>query len=655
MATVSIEIAGMKSLVESVEKALEAVPSDQSAVRTQLDRVMLSTQPVQPADHVVAWMQGQIPGLRRRLALAVAIEASKPGLQSFVQFDESLVSTRSPAEAADLADEIADKIEKSDTELDSDLLAVLEDNSVDPYFASALAKRLSPEELAQFVKGMASRRDVLASDSMRDPDALPAFDDQYGRWLDGLGRTLGIATMQKGADLALPDDYTEQWLAQMTDVETGVPGDASALALIVSRGTWSTDFTVDLTKGLWDYEKAVDLPGMWQRDAYPSLGGGYVGAVEPGGQQAYDPLALVLKAVGRDQDAALELFARGDKVTVQVDGHDQTSTAFLKYLLTERRWPVDDGQGAKEAIVAGMTPKLGGSVDSALVAQYANAMIAYKQAEIEARADDGGNWFSDIGHMVLDGLGMVPVVGEPVDAINGIWYYAEGNVLDGSLSMASCIPVLGWFSTGGKWARRGARALDAAKLVGRDGKPLDEMLESVQLLARADDIEAGVFRFDDLEAFNRAANNPHPGVTYQYKDLTWSTDELGRTSLVSGKPTLDSPGRDTGLQRDIGKGPDARDSDVGFHLIGDSLGGPTNRLNVLPGNGKPIDDGLANLNQGEYAKMERALRGALRDGGDVRIELTPVYPSGSVTTRPDRFVVDTWVNGRHEPYEFENK
>lgn len=655
MATVSIEIAGMRALVQSVETALEAVPSDQNAVRGQLDRVMLSTQPVQPADHVVAWMQEQIPGLRRRLAMAIALEAATPGLQSYVQFDESLVSTRSPADAADLADEIADKIESGDTDFDDDLLKILEENSVDPYFASALAKRLSPEELAQFVKGMSARRGVLASDPTLDRDALPDFDDQYGRWLDGLAKALGIATMQQGADLKLPEDYTDQWLAQMTDVETGVPGDASALALLVSRGTWSTDFTVGITKGLWEYEKAVDLPGMWQRDAFPALGGSYVGAVEPGGRQAYDPLALALQAVGRDQDAALELFARGEKVTVEVDGHDQTSTAFLKYLLAERRWPVDDGQGAKEAIVAGMTPKLGGSVDSALVAQYANAMIQYKQAEIEARADDGGNWFSDIGHMVLDGLGLVPVIGEPVDAINGIWYYAEGNVLDGSLSFASCIPVLGWFSTGGKWAHRGARALDVAKLVGRDGKPLDEALESVQLLAKADDIEAGVFRFDNLADFNRAANNPHPGVTYQYKDLTWSTDELGRTSVVSGKPRLESPGRDTNLQRDIGNGPDARDSDVGFHLIGDSLGGPTNRLNVLPGNGKPIDDGLANLNQGQYARMERQLRRALADGRDVRVEIKPVYPPGSATTRPDKIVVDTWIDGASRPYVFVNK
>jgi hypothetical protein len=654
MTTASIEISGMKTLVQSVESALEGIPSDQGAVRSQLDRVMLPTQSVAPADHVVSWMQDEIAGLRRRLALAISIEASTPGVQSFVQLDESLISTKTPAEAAALADKVADKIEDGDGDFDDDILKVLEENSVDPYFASALAKRLSPEEVANFAQSMGSRRESIASYST-DPDELKDFDAQYTRWLDGLGKTLGIATMQGGSDLKLPDDYSQQWLSAMTDSDKTRPGEASWLALVVSRGTWSTDFTVDLTRGIYNHERDVDMRGMWQMDAFPVGGSTYVGAVEPGGTQAYDPLALLLKAVGRDQDAAIELFTRTEKVTVEVDGQQQTSDAFLKYLIAERRWPVDDGEGAKLAIAAGMTPKLGGSVDSALVAQYANTMIKYKTAEIEARADDGGNWFSDVGHLVLDGLGLIPVAGEAFDVVNGIWYYAEGSVVDGSLSMAAVIPVLGWGATGGKWARKGAKALDAAKLVGRDGKPLDELVDSFQLLAKADNIEPGVFKFDTLADFNRAANNPHPGVVYQYKDMSWATDEFGRTSMVNGQLKLEGGGRNPNLQREIGNGPDAKGSDVGFHLIADSLGGPTNKLNVLPGNGKPIDDGLANLNQGEYASMERALRGALKDGKDVRIEIAPQYPSGTGTSRPDQIIVRTYVDGLPRNYTFVNK
>jgi hypothetical protein len=148
-------------------------------------------------------------------------------------------------------------------------------------------------------------------------------------------------------------------------------------------------------------------------------------------------------------------------------------------------------------------------------------------------------------------------------------------------------------------------------------------------------------------------------VTYQYKDMRWTTDDAGRTTLVQGKLTLEPGGRDPKLQRDIGNQTGAKDTDVGFHLIADSLGGPTNKLNVLPGNGKPIDDGLANLNQGAYATMERKLRQGLKDGKDVEFELTPVYPKHAdgapASTRPDMFVVRTWVDGKIEVYRFVNK
>lgn len=125
---------------------------------------------------------------------------------------------------------------------------------------------------------------------------------------------------------------------------------------------------------------------------------------------------------------------------------------------------------------------------------------------------------------------------------------------------------------------------------------------------------------------------------YEKEDMVSKTDDIGRPVPVQGKLSLNAAGGDTKLQRSIGKGPNAKDSDVGFHLIADSLGGPTNKLNVLPGNGKSIDDGLANLNTGEYATMEKRPRGALNDGKDVDIEIQPIYKEGD-STRPERFEV----------------
>lgn len=116
------------------------------------------------------------------------------------------------------------------------------------------------------------------------------------------------------------------------------------------------------------------------------------------------------------------------------------------------------------------------------------------------------------------------------------------------------------------------------------------------------------------------------------------------------------------MQREIGNSADAASTDVGFHLIGHWFGGPVNKLNVVPGNGKPIGDGLANLNQGEYAKMERMLRDAVLDSNikDVNVKVEPRYFDGNSTTRPDTIWVvtrttDSQGNVVEQTFRFANK
>ncbi len=56
------------------------------------------------------------------------------------------------------------------------------------------------------------------------------------------------------------------------------------------------------------------------------------------------------------------------------------------------------------------------------------------------------------GHYWLEALGMLPVVGFVPDTINTIWYAAEGNWEDASLSGAAMVPGTGIFATASKWA-----------------------------------------------------------------------------------------------------------------------------------------------------------------------------------------------------------
>jgi hypothetical protein len=67
----------------------------------------------------------------------------------------------------------------------------------------------------------------------------------------------------------------------------------------------------------------------------------------------------------------------------------------------------------------------------------------------------------DLGHAVLDVVGLVPVVGEVADVANGVWYAAEGNYVDAGLSMSSAIPFLGYGATAVKAVRWGDRVVDA--------------------------------------------------------------------------------------------------------------------------------------------------------------------------------------------------
>ena len=59
-------------------------------------------------------------------------------------------------------------------------------------------------------------------------------------------------------------------------------------------------------------------------------------------------------------------------------------------------------------------------------------------------------------HLALDIGGLVPVVGEVCDLVNGVLYTLEGDGVNASLSFAATIPIAGWFATGAKLAYKGS-------------------------------------------------------------------------------------------------------------------------------------------------------------------------------------------------------
>lgn len=157
------------------------------------------------------------------------------------------------------------------------------------------------------------------------------------------------------------------------------------------------------------------------------------------------------------------------------------------------------------------------------------------------------------------------------------------------------------------------------------------------------------------------------GVQYdriQYdRTYKWTTDAQGRIIKAEGVVDLTDHGRVTtdGVTTTV-IGNEGLDGDVGFHLIGNQFNGPINRINVVEGNGIPLDlpDGtrVTNLNQGRYSsEFETKVRElASNPNNNVEISIEPLYLPGNTTNRPDVFLTKYRNNGGEWiENEFENR
>jgi hypothetical protein len=105
---------------------------------------------------------------------------------------------------------------------------------------------------------------------------------------------------------------------------------------------------------------------------------------------------------------------------------------------------------------------------------------------------------------------------------------------------------------------------------------------------RADGTFTKVKNYNDRDSFNSAANNAEKNTIYEYNrggglTFTYKTNDDALIDTVQFAVTTNNPGKRNGLQTTIGY--EGAEGDVGFHLHGVALGGETNRLTVVPGNG----------------------------------------------------------------------
>jgi hypothetical protein len=183
----------------------------------------------------------------------------------------------------------------------------------------------------------------------------------------------------------------------------------------------------------------------------------------------------VLAALQSSPGATARLFTGGETTTISAGGRDVTVDKELWDLVHERGGLDEDSvQAFQDAMMAaiGSPPTPGGTAFQPLLADNLRNIGQALQDEAAKAEKDAGPWWAQLGHGLLDLVGLIPVIGEPADFVNGVWYFADGKPVDGALSMSSMIPIAGWAVAGGKWVRRGLKAEELAELsrLARDGK-----------------------------------------------------------------------------------------------------------------------------------------------------------------------------------------
>ena len=406
MAEATIDLEAMQSLVTAMNSAAADLRGVKSGLTGILSGVSLDTSPPQPLETAAVWVDGQVPGLRRRLALAQAIAASTPEFHGgAVKIDENDLSRLSPSEAQLKGAAAAAALKNAAGQPDPALIAQITANQNDPYYAAAFAKVLSPEELATIVKdASASWPGGFPGPTAKDAPGFDEWSQRYKKELAALGTLVGTATRNTSPDLALPSDYAQKWVDQLTaDIEQhgdsardSNQGNALALSYLLKFGTYSTPFLDKVSTDAYNYEFAHRDDPVWA----PKTGGEYGFPVDPlwdrNSIANLDVMTNILTGLSHNADAAQHFFTQGGEETAEVNGQKITANSRLEYLLLDRTWSSsatsDEGDALGDALRAASTvyrDRLATGATSATIASQTMALLGAKTGE----GAHGGHWY----------------------------------------------------------------------------------------------------------------------------------------------------------------------------------------------------------------------------------------------------------------------
>ncbi|RNM16485.1 hypothetical protein [Nocardioides pocheonensis] len=517
---VQINIAEFRALISGMDSAAEDLDSADRLARASLSRLSLSEAGLARLHPVRAWITDQMPRLRRRLAMAEALSRTSPGLPNSVTFTEESLTTLTPDQAKREAQRAAKLLDYPTPDQLHELNGLLAAYGGDPYFAHEFALRTNPRQYAELI------RDLTPYESL--PGYLTKQD--YDSLLTNLANTVSLASRGTG-DLAMPPDWSEN-LAQLMvmpkfdgkDEEQLQRDDDNrpALWLLLSRGHWSTDFLKNVTTKL----ATVDRTGyLWFPPACRFI------AITPDEKRFMDPMVALMGALVNNPEAAHWAFTQGGTTQVPFpkDGEGATGPVqtFLHDLFMNHRF-TDEEHGPQTVLLA-LRAAMAWDNDPFIAASAANLK---KSMEQQQQVWDEKPWYAKWGHTILDILGLIPVIGDPADAVSAAWYSAEGDWVDAGLSAASLIPFAGDALGAGKLIGRAGRLAELLKMVDRFGNVIDPASPLAKTLLKGVKVEDGVYTFPNAADLSAALRAKHANMEFRSRELAFVTDEAGNVEQL---------------------------------------------------------------------------------------------------------------------------
>jgi hypothetical protein len=318
--------------------------------------------------------------------------------------------------AADVAGDIKDR------EIDAATVRIMDLLKDKEPFAHAVYSQVTPNQMADAIQQMSNDVFPVGSSSMPDSDDAKVYAD----FLTAAGATL--ATYSKGdGRYAPPSDLSDQWFRAITDEKN--PENAAALTMLIKHGgeqsSFDPVFLGDLTNQVYDWETSHGGDPVWG-PLNEQLGQGY-GIKDPSIHYGdttdpydnivtystpFDGLANLLGGMEKTPEAAEYFFTyESDGTYVDQVGYEGTEVnEKLKYLMADRQWPTDDGDGFGVALQHATThSRDAGDADSLTPGDRA-ARLASQTVFVIAKETGGGDgWFQgqpfpDSGWQIPEGM-----------------------------------------------------------------------------------------------------------------------------------------------------------------------------------------------------------------------------------------------------------